>query len=128
VLEDGLGRTAVYAGLRTLGRTGVEELVDRCCALARRFAEKLSRAPGVRVLNDVVLKQVLVRFEPPGGGDADAFTRQVVTRVQEDGTCWLGGSVWKDHHVMRISVSCWQTTESDVDRSVEAILRCAARL
>jgi glutamate/tyrosine decarboxylase-like PLP-dependent enzyme len=121
--------TPVYAVLRSLGRSGVEELVDRCCALARRFAEQLSGEPRVQVLNDVVLNQVLVRFQPPSGGeaDADAFTQQVVSRVQQDGTCWLGGSVWKGRQVMRISVSGWSTTEADVDRSVEAILRCAAR-
>jgi len=117
----------VYAVLRALGRSGVEQLVDRCCALARRFAERLDRAPGVEVINDVVLNQVLVRFQPPGGGDADAFTQAVVARVQEDGTCWLGGSLWKGRQVMRISVSGWNTSEDDVDRSIEVILRCAAR-
>ncbi|HVP63209.1 MAG TPA: aminotransferase class V-fold PLP-dependent enzyme [Myxococcaceae bacterium] len=119
--------TPVYAALRALGRRGVEELVDRCCARARRFAEQLGRAPGVRVLNEVVLNQVLVRFEPSGGGDADAFTREVISRVQAEGTCWLGGSRWKGQEVMRISVSGWNTTEEDVDRSVSAILRCAGR-
>jgi glutamate/tyrosine decarboxylase-like PLP-dependent enzyme len=119
--------TPVYAALRAMGRRGVESLVDRCCALARRFAEQLGRAPGVHVLNEVVLNQVLVRFDPPGGGDADAFTREVVARVQADGTCWLGGSRWKDQDVMRISVSGWNTTEEDVDRSAAAILRCAGR-
>ncbi len=117
--------TPVYAALRALGRRGVEVLVERCCALARRFAEGLGRAPGVHVLNEVVLNQVLVRFEPPGGGDADAFTQEVISRVQADGTCWLGGSRWKGQDVMRISVSGWNTTEEDVDRSVSAILRCA---
>jgi glutamate/tyrosine decarboxylase-like PLP-dependent enzyme len=101
--------------------------VDRLCALARRFAEQLGRAPGVKVLNEVVLNQVLVRFEPPGGGDANAFTREVITRVQADGTCWLGGSRWKGQDVMRISVSGWNTSEEDVDRTVHAILRCAGR-
>jgi glutamate/tyrosine decarboxylase-like PLP-dependent enzyme len=119
--------TPVYAALRALGRRGVETLVDRCCGLARRFGEQLGRAPGVEVLNEVVLNQVLVRFEPPGGGDADAFTREVITRVQADGTCWLGGSRWKDRDVMRISVSGWNTSEEDVDRTVYAILRCAGR-
>jgi glutamate/tyrosine decarboxylase-like PLP-dependent enzyme len=119
--------TPVYAALRALGRRGVEELVDRCCARACRFAEQLGRAPGVQVLNEVVLNQVLVRFEPPGGGDADAFTREVIARVQADGTCWLGGSRWRGQDVMRISVSGWSTTEEDVDRSVSAILRCAGR-
>ena len=115
----------VYAVLRALGRSGVAELVDRCSALARRFAEGLRRGRGVQVLNEVALNQVLVRFEPPGGGDADAFTREVIARVQEDGTCWLGGSVWKERQVMRISVSGWNTTEGDVDRTVGVILAAA---
>jgi len=115
-----------YATLRTLGRQGVADLVERCCAHARRMAERLAVAPGVRVLNEVVLNQVLVRFEPPGGGDADAFTRDVVGRVQADGTCWLGGTVWQGRAAMRVSVSGWNTTEADIDRSAEAILRCAA--
>jgi glutamate/tyrosine decarboxylase-like PLP-dependent enzyme len=122
------GRGApVYAALRAMGRRGVEAVVDRCCMLARRFAERLGRAPGVHVLNEVVLNQVLVRFEPPGGGDSDAFTREVIARVQAEGTCWLGGSRWKNQDVMRISVSGWNTTEEDVDRSAAAILRCAGR-
>ena len=117
----------VYAALRAMGRRGVETLVDRCCARARRFAEQLGRVSRVHVLNEVVLNQVLVRFDPPGGGDTDAFTREVIARVQADGTCWLGGSRWKNLDVMRISVSGWNTTEEDVDRSVSAILRCAER-
>jgi glutamate/tyrosine decarboxylase-like PLP-dependent enzyme len=110
----------VYAALRTLGRKGVTELIERCCSNARRFADGLKAQAGVEVLNDVVLNQVLVRF-----GDDDALTRNVVTRVQEEGTCWLSGSVWQGKAVMRISVSNWATSEEDVDRSVEAILRCA---
>ena len=117
----------VYAVLRALGRNGVEALVDRCAALARRFAEQLGRGKGVQVLNDVVLNQVLVRFEPPGGGDAEAFTREVIARVQDDGTCWLGGSIWKGKQVMRISVSGWNTTEADVDLSAKAMLAAARR-
>jgi glutamate/tyrosine decarboxylase-like PLP-dependent enzyme len=109
-----------YAALRALGRSGVAEMVERCCANARRFAEALSAEPGVEVLNDVVLNQVLVRF-----GDDDARTQAVVKAVQEDGTCWLSGSVWQGRHVMRISVSNWATTAEDVDISAEAILRCA---
>jgi glutamate/tyrosine decarboxylase-like PLP-dependent enzyme len=120
---------AVWAVLRHLGRDGVRALVERCCALARRMAARLATAPGVEVLNDVVLNQVLVRFTPPGGGDAerDAFTREVVRRVQEDGTCWLGGTTWKGRAAMRISVSGWATREEDADRSVAAILRAALR-
>jgi glutamate/tyrosine decarboxylase-like PLP-dependent enzyme len=106
------------------------ELVERCCLLAVRCAEGLRRSPGVRVLNDVVLNQVLVRFEPPAGagGDADALTRDVIARVQADGTCWLGGSRWQGKDVMRISVSNWSTTEADIDRSVDAILACARQV
>jgi glutamate/tyrosine decarboxylase-like PLP-dependent enzyme len=114
-----------YATLRTLGRAGVADLVERCCALARRMAERLASAPGVRILNEVVLNQVLVRFEPRGEVDADGLTRDVIARVQADGTCWLGGTVWHGLGAMRVSVSGWNTTEADIDRSAEAILRCA---
>ncbi len=110
---------AVYAALRSLGRNGVVDLVERCCRLAHRMAEGLKEADDVEILNDVALNQVLVRF----GGD-DALTRDVVRRVQEDGTCWLSGSTWHGLGVMRISVCNWSTTEEDADRSVEAILRC----
>jgi glutamate/tyrosine decarboxylase-like PLP-dependent enzyme len=118
---------AVYAALRSLGRRGMADLVDRCCGLARRMAERLSAESGIRVLNDVVLNQVLVRFDPPAapGGNADEFTAEVIRRVQQDGTCWLGGTTWKGMHVMRIAVSNWSTTEDDIDRSAEAIIRCA---
>jgi glutamate/tyrosine decarboxylase-like PLP-dependent enzyme len=109
----------VYATLRTLGRDGVADLVERCCAHARLFAERLAREPGIAVLNDVVLNQVLVRF-----GDDDETTRGVITAVQLDGTCWLGGTVWHGLAAMRISVSNWQTTAADVERSAAAIIRC----
>lgn len=116
----------VYAALRTLGRSGVRMLVERCCLLASRMAERLAAAPGVEILNEVVLNQVLVRFTPPGGGDADEWTREVIRRVQQDGTLWLSGTTWHGMAAMRISVSNWSTTEADADLSVEAILRCAA--
>ena len=109
---------AVYATLRTLGRRGVESMIDRACARARQFAELLSRDPRVKVLNDVVLNQVLVRF-----ADDDAITRDVVTGVQRDGTCWLAGTTWHGLAAMRISISNWATTEEDVEKSAEAILR-----
>jgi glutamate/tyrosine decarboxylase-like PLP-dependent enzyme len=111
----------VYAALRALGRSGVAELVERCCALASRFADRLAAAAGVEVLNEVVLNQVLVRF-----ADSDDHTRKVVDRVQQDGTCWMSGTTWRGRAAMRISVSNWSTDEADVDRSVAAILRCAA--
>jgi len=115
----------VYAALRALGARGVAELVGRCCALARRMAQRLAAAPRVTVLNDVVLNQVLVRFAAPDGGDADAFTRAVVEQVQRDGTCWLSGTTWQGKAAMRISVINWSTTEADADRSAAAILKAA---
>jgi glutamate/tyrosine decarboxylase-like PLP-dependent enzyme len=117
----------MYAALRSLGREGLAELIERCCSLARRMADRLAAASGVEILNDVVLNQVLVRFT--GGADdaaADGRTRAVVLAVQRDGTCWLGGTTWHGVAAMRISVSNWRTTEEDIDRSAEAILRCAA--
>jgi glutamate/tyrosine decarboxylase-like PLP-dependent enzyme len=110
---------AVWAALRELGRDGVADLVERCCRLARRFADQLS-AGGAEVLNDVVLNQVLVGF-----GD-DARTDRVIAGIQRDGTCWMGGTTWRGRRLMRISVSNHATTESDVDRSVDAILRLAS--
>jgi glutamate/tyrosine decarboxylase-like PLP-dependent enzyme len=116
---------AVYAALRSLGRRGVAELVERCCRLAHRMVERLVEQPGIDILNDVVLNQVLVRFEPPQGGDADAFTRAVIARVQRDGTCWLGGTRWHERQAMRVSVCNWSTSEADIDRSADAILAAA---
>jgi glutamate/tyrosine decarboxylase-like PLP-dependent enzyme len=115
----------IWAAIRELGRSGIAEMVDRGCECARRFADGLGAAPGVEILNEVVLNQVLVRFTASDGGDSDAFTRDVVTRVQADGTSWLGGTTWQGKAAIRISVSNWSTTEADVDRSVEAILRAA---
>jgi glutamate/tyrosine decarboxylase-like PLP-dependent enzyme len=116
----------VYAALRSLGREGISDLVDRCCRLARRMSERLREDPQVTILNDVVLNQVLVRFSDPSGvDDDDKFTADVVRRVQDDGTCWLGGTVWHGMQAMRISVSNWSTTERDIDISADAILNCA---
>ncbi|MGH2467700.1 MAG: pyridoxal phosphate-dependent decarboxylase family protein, partial [Candidatus Limnocylindrales bacterium] len=107
----------IYAALRSLGRSGLAELVERSCALARRMAEALAAGPGVAILNDVVLDQVLVRF-----ADDDAVTRAVIAAVQEEGTSWLGGTTWRGRAAMRISIVGWSTTEADVDRSAAAIL------
>jgi glutamate/tyrosine decarboxylase-like PLP-dependent enzyme len=117
---------AVYAALRSLGRAGIADMIERCCELARRMANRLSQGLGVQILNDVVLNQVLVRFSAPAGQDADAFTADVIRRVQEDGTCWLSATTWHGLHAMRISVSNWSTSEDDIDVSAAAILRCAA--
>ena len=106
-----------WAALRELGRDGLAELVERCCALVRRFAEQLGGVDGVTIANDVVLNQVLVGF-----GDDDRSER-VIEGIQRDGTCWMGGTTWHGRRLMRISVSNWTTTEADVDRSVEAIRR-----
>ncbi len=108
----------VWAALRHLGGRGLADLVERTCRYARRFAAGL-QAGGYQVLNDVVLNQVLVSF-----GSAER-TREVIRRIQEDGTCWCGGTVWQGHTAMRISVSSWATTETDVERSLAAILRVA---
>jgi glutamate/tyrosine decarboxylase-like PLP-dependent enzyme len=110
----------VYAALRALGRTGVAELVDNCCAHAERMASRLAEADGVQVLNDVVLNQVVVRFD-----DDDELTNAVIERTQQDGTCWLSGSTFRDQAVMRCSVVGWQTTTDDIDRSADAILRAS---
>jgi glutamate/tyrosine decarboxylase-like PLP-dependent enzyme len=115
---------AVYAALRSLGRSGVADMIDRCCRLARRFADRLRQEPTIRILNEVVLNQVLVRFEPRSG-DAGAFTRAVVGRVQREGTCWMAGTRWHELDAMRISISNWSTTEEDIERSAQAILACA---
>jgi glutamate/tyrosine decarboxylase-like PLP-dependent enzyme len=108
----------IWAALRSLGRTGLSAMIERNCDLARRFAVELQRGGG-EILNEVVLNQVLVSF-----GDA-ARTRQVIARVQQDGTCWCGPTEWQGRTAMRISVSSWATREEDVDRSVAAILRAA---
>jgi glutamate/tyrosine decarboxylase-like PLP-dependent enzyme len=114
----------IYAAIRALGRSGVAEMVERCCAHARRFGDVLGARPNIEVLNDVVLNQVLVRFLDPGG-DHDACTRAIIEAVQNDGTCWLSGTTWHGTGAMRISVCNWSTTTEDVERSLEAILRAA---
>ncbi len=108
----------LYAALRTLGRDGVTDLVAGCCAHAQRIAARLAAHDGVEILNDVVLNQVLVRF-----AGSDGVTDRVIDRVQRDGVCWTGASRWHGGDVvMRISVSGWQTTAADADRSAAAIL------
>lgn len=109
----------VWAALRSLGRAGLADMIERNCAQARRFAEKLS-AGGGEILNDVVLNQVLVAF-----GDAEK-TKRVISAIQDEGTCWAGVTVWQGRTAMRISVSSWATTDADVDKSVAAMLRVAA--
>jgi glutamate/tyrosine decarboxylase-like PLP-dependent enzyme len=113
---------AVYAALRELGRRGIAELVERCCACARLMADELARDPRVIVLNDVVLNQVLVRF----ACDGTNVTDDVIDAVQREGTCWMSGTEWQGEPAMRISVCNWRTTEDDIRRSAKAILVQAA--
>jgi len=113
---------AIYAAIRSLGRSGIAELVERSCTHARRFATGLAQSSDIEVLNDVVLNQVLVRFLARDG-DHDARTRAVIQAVQDDGACWLSGTTWHGMGAMRISVSNWSTTSDDVERSIDAILR-----
>lgn len=110
--------TEIYAALKCLGSDGLAALVERNCAQARHFAAGL-KAAGCEILNDVVLNQVVVRF-----GDAER-TRKTIEAIQRDGTCWAGVTVWQGHTAMRISVSSWATTDADVERSLEAMIRCA---
>jgi glutamate/tyrosine decarboxylase-like PLP-dependent enzyme len=116
---------SVYAAIRALGRVGVADLVERCCAHARRFGEALALLPHVEVLNEVVLNQVLVRFLDDRG-DHDAHTRSVIEAIQHDGVCWLSGTTWHGMSAMRISVSSWATTSDDVERSLESIRQAVA--
>lgn len=108
----------MWAAIRSLGRDGLREMIERNCRQAKAFAKGLREA-GFEVLNEVVLNQVLVSFGSPED------TRRVITALQEDGTCWCGGTGWQGHTAMRISVSCWATTDSDVQRSLQAMIRIA---
>jgi glutamate/tyrosine decarboxylase-like PLP-dependent enzyme len=108
----------LWAGLRSLGRSGMAEIVERTSTHARRFAAGL-KAAGYEILNDVVINQVLVSFGAP------EKTLATIARLQADGTCWCGGTVWQGKTAMRISVSSWATTKDDVDRSLAAMLKAA---
>ena len=108
----------LWAAMKSLGRSGLREMIERNCRQAKLFADRL-RAAGFAVLNEVVLNQVLVLFGSP------EETRRVIAEIQADGTCWCGGTVWQGHTAMRISVSCWATTDEDVERSVATMIRIA---
>jgi glutamate/tyrosine decarboxylase-like PLP-dependent enzyme len=110
----------VYAALRSLGREGVARLVDNCCARATQLAEALDGRPAVRILNDVTLNQVLVRFN-----DDDGTTDAVIRAVQDDGVCWLGGTTYRGVRAMRVSICNWATGEDDIQRSTSSILDAA---
>ena len=111
------GGFAVCAAIAEMGAEGIADLVDRCCANARRFAGLMAAEDGVEILNDVVLNQVVVRF-----GDSDEVTHDVAARVQAEGTCWLGGTRWNGRDALRFSTTNWSTTPDDIDLSAAAVL------
>jgi len=118
--ESRRGRAVpVYAALRSMGRQGVGDLVDRCCNLATRLANQLRADSRVQILNDVVLNQVLVRVT--AGADPDAATKAMIGRLQAEGTCWASGTSWHGMAALRVAISNWSTTEADIDRTAEAI-------
>lgn len=110
----------VWAALKSLGKGGISTMIERTCRHAQRFAEGFQSA-GYPVLNEVVLNQVLVSFGGP------EVTRRVIAEIQADGACWCGGTVWQGKTAMRISVSSWATTEADVEKSLEAVVRIAKK-
>jgi glutamate/tyrosine decarboxylase-like PLP-dependent enzyme len=111
----------IWAALKLMGRQGLSELVERNCRQAHKLAAALHHA-GIEVLNDVVLNQVVVSF------GSDARTNRVIEKIQDDGECWCGATVWHDRTAMRISVSSWATTDEDIERSLAAILRAAQEI
>jgi glutamate/tyrosine decarboxylase-like PLP-dependent enzyme len=111
---------SVYAALRSLGRRGLQDLVERCCDAAARFAERIADVDGVEVVNDVVLNQVLFRLE------SDERTDEVIGRVQRDGRIWIGGTTWQGRRAIRFSVSNWQTGDEEIDLAVETFADYAA--
>ena len=112
----------VWALIKAYGRDGIAQMVERHCNLAKRFAEQLSREPGIRVVNDVVINQVIVNFGAGSAAERKAFTERVIAKVQGGGVCYAGGAQWRDDWVMRLSVISAPTTEADIDRSAEAII------
>ncbi len=111
----------VYAALRSLGRAGVAELVERSCRHAGRFADELGKLPRCQILNEVVLNQVLLRFE------TDEVTRTILDAVQRSGEAWMSGTTWEGRFAIRISVSNWRTSDSDVTRTVAAFERAVSQ-
>jgi len=108
----------IWTAIASLGRAGIAELVERCCAHAQKAAKRLSET-GYEILNEVVINQVLVSF------GSDEKTEKVIKAIQEDGTCWCGGTKWKGQTAMRISISSYATTEEDMDKSLDAMIRIA---
>jgi glutamate/tyrosine decarboxylase-like PLP-dependent enzyme len=111
----------LYAALRNLGKKGVANLVEHCCGLAQLFASELARIPDVRIINQVVLNQVLCRVEPAGVADLDSLNASVASRIQRKGVCWIGTTEWQGKTALRVSVSNASTTEGDVKLSVKSV-------
>ena len=119
ICRGGRAGVEVWAALLSLGRDGLAEMVERCCRHATHFAEGLREA-GFEILNEVVINQVMVSFGEP------EHTRRIVAEIQKDGTLWAGTTQWQGRTAMRISVSSWKTTQADVEKSLEAIIRIAS--
>jgi glutamate/tyrosine decarboxylase-like PLP-dependent enzyme len=115
----------LYATLRALGRHGVRQIVERSCRHARTLQDALGAEPGIEVLNDVVLNQVLVRFSAPDPDLADERTDAVIARIQQDGVCWVGGTTWQGKRAMRIALVNWSTTDDDIHRTIHTITTAA---
>ena len=118
----------LYAAIRSLGRSGVREMIERCCDLSQQFAEAAARLPNAHVLNEVVLNQVLLRFEPPNCPNVDAFHETLASEIQSSGLCWIGTTRWKDRTVLRISISNWSTDTDSVSQSVRLIEEIVGRM
>ena len=120
----------LYAVLRTLGQSGVRAMIERCCDLARQFAAEAARLPFARVVNEVVLNQVLIRFDPPNLSDVDSFHEALARELQRDGACWIGTTRWQGQTVLRLSIANWSTDAKAVSESVQsvraALERCRA--
>ena len=115
---------SVYATIRSLGRKGIEDLVDRCCLHTVRLVAELDKIEGVEVLVKPIINQGLVRFLDSNGTDNDGFTDKVIDEIQRDGHTWFGGATWRKKRVMRISVCNWRTTDKDIDIAISSIKRC----
>ena len=112
---------ATYAALRQLGRTGVAQLIERCCHYARRMVTEMGALPGAELLWEPAINQGLLRFRDPHGADDDAWTERVTARVVASGEAYFGATTWRGKRAMRVSVCNWRTTDDDVERAIAAV-------
>ena len=115
---------SVYATIRSLGRKGIEDLIDRCCQYTDDLVSQFGKIEGVDVLAKPIINQGLVRFLDPKGADHDSFTDKVIEAIQKEGKTWFGGATWRNKRVMRISVCNWRTTEEDVAIAIASVKKC----